>query len=73
MPENFADLAWWALNGCILLLLFFIRRELIRGTNLQEKNQRNTHQMFMFLIQMNARCNTFHPDKPQLLPPKWEE
>lgn len=73
MPENVEQLAWWGLNGAILIILWYIRNDFKRLNTSIEKNQRNNHKLYVFLMQINARCSVFHPDKQALTPPEWED
>lgn len=73
MPENVEQLAWWGLNGAILIILWYIRNDFKRLNTSIEKNQRNNHKLYVFLMQINARCSVFHPDKQALAPPEWED
>ena len=73
MPETFAELAWWALNGSILIILYYIRKDFKSMNESLIRNQRNNHRLYTFIMQMNARCALFHPDKPAILPPEWED
>lgn len=73
MPETIEQLSWWLLNGCLLMLLYYIRMDLKRLTTNMEKNSRNNHKLYTFLMQINARCAIFHPERPALVPPEWED
>jgi len=73
MPDNPNEWLWWAFNGSLLFGLWLIKREVTRNNDIQERNGRNNHRMYVFMMQMNARCSLFHPDRPALVPPEWED
>lgn len=73
MPVTMAEWLWWAFNATLLILVFYIKKDTKKSTDLQERNQRNNHKLYVFLMQMNARCNILHPDRPSLSPPEWED
>lgn len=63
MPENATEYLWWAMNGLILIVLFYARNDLkdIKDELREGRKTRDNHEIR--ITRLEVRCNLQHGDE----------
>lgn len=73
MPENIEQFLWYALNGCFLIIIWFVRGDLKDIKSELRRGHNNYHNMYVWMVEISTKFNMLHPEEKPISPPKWEE